>query len=288
MHITNASPSRICLVLLSHLGEPISLRKLTDEVYDNAPKGRRDMNDRVRLDKFGKPDNSKEAIASYDRANYEEVRQCCNDLEAAGVINKPDPNERVGRESLISLHLRAFISEVFKAKNVDKKKVDWEGLIALMERELKEMKKVNTLSQENIAEEQRKLKRLQKDAKEARTLRATSATSLNQREISFLIKRIDTDRLRELCDSLRKSGILDYIRGESNIVNLFIALIKGDGINVDDGFIVDDWTTLELLGLKGIDTNPITDTIIQSFVWRSGYPEVIEFHNRYYVSRPLD
>ena len=102
------------------------------------------------------------------------------------------------------------------------------------------------------------------------------------------MKRLDTDRLRELCDSLRVGGMLDYIRGQSNIVNLFIALIKGDGINVDDGLIVDDWTTLELLGLKGIDTTPITDTVIQSFLWRSGYPEVVEFHNRYYVSRQLD
>ena len=276
-------------MLISHLGEPISLRKLTDEVYANAPKGRRWMDERdqaciKRNDRKTGKERKKRQTGHYkdfDRANYEEVRQCCNDLEDYGIIN---PRRDT---SLISLDLRAFINEIFKTKNVDKKKVDWKSLITLMIRQLKSAT-IDKAQQEDIIDIKKKLRRLQDDSEEARALRATSTTSLSGREITFLMKRLDTDRLRELCDSLRVGGMLDYIRGQSNIVNLFIALIKGDGINVDDGLIVDDWTTLELLGLKGIDTTPITDTVIQSFLWRSGYPEVVEFHNRYYVSRPLD
>lgn len=303
--ITNASPSRVCLVLISHLGEQISLRELADEVYNNAPRGRRRMDDRGERRKKMK---EAEAQKLYDRANYEEVRQCCKDLKDAGLINKSDPEKREVRESLVSLRLRAFIREVFKAKSVvNKEKMDWESLIAWKAKRLKSaeglLKEARRLvkagyhgkfinpetsyeiRKKEIQSLRKELEQLREDAKEARAFGAVSATSLNEREITFLIKRIDINQIKEVCDALRKSGMLDYIREESNIVNLFIALIKGYGNNTDSSGKQHD-RMLNLLGLKDIKTEPITDAVISSFVLLSQHPEVIEFHNTYYVNRP--
>lgn len=260
INIRDASPSRICLVLISHLGEPISLTRLTAEVYDNAPNGRRGM-----------PNRAKGRKTEFKMSNYREVQQTCNDLKKCGIAK----TKKVGRESLVSLDMRGFISEIFKAKKgkkplknvVNKKKINWEGLIALM----------------NSESDSDKRRRLKADAEEARAFRATSAVSLDEREINFLIKRINVDRLRALCGMLRKSSMLDYIGGQSNIVNLFIALIKGSENSDAYDVIQDNGThsTLELLGLTGIYTTPITDTVIQSFIWRSEYPEVINFYKEY-------
>lgn len=271
MHITDASPSRVCLVLLSHLNEPISLKKLAEEVYKNAPRGRR-----------GSPNRWKERIVDFDISNYREVQQTCNDLKKRGIVR----SEKAGRESLISMDLRAFISEIFQAKKgnkpianvVNKKKIDWEGLIASMRKERKKHPKV-PLSWFGYSQ----LHKLQGDAKEVKAFGNTPTKSLNECEIIYLTKHINVNRLRKLCDILIQSLMLDYIGEEADVVKLFIALIQGGGdnfVDLEEG-IVSDSLTLGLLGLNDIDTTPITDTVIQSFIWMSDYPEVIEFYRDY-------
>ena len=303
-------------MLISHLGEPIPLKRLADEVYDNAPKGRREMDDRRRQRK-------KDAFM---RANYQEVQQTCNDLKTLYGVLKTSTDiekygivksEKAGRESLVSLDLRALVSALFKARKgmkplvtvANKKKIDWDGLIAWKAKQLKGAegflkederlvkagyhgKFVNPATsydtdKNNVLTLKKELEQLREDATEARVFGTTSPTSLNDREIIFLTKRIDTNHIKEVCNALRKSGMLDYIKGQSNIVTLFIALIKGYSNNTTSSRERHD-RMLNLLGLKDIDTKPITDAVISSFVLLSQHPEVIEFHNTYYVNRPRD
>ena len=303
-------------MLISHLGEPISLKRLADEVYDNAPRGRREMDDRRRQRKRD----------AFMRANYQEVQQTCNDLKTLhGVLKTPTDIEKygivkskkVGRESLIYLDIRALVSALFGARKgmkplvtvANKEKIDWDGIIAWKAKQLKRdewfLKEderlvkagyhgqfVNPATSYDIDKNKvltlkKELEQLREDAEEARAFGKTSPTSLNEREITFLTKRIDTNRIKEVCNALRKSGMLDYIRGQSNIVTLFIALIKGYSNNIDSSREQCD-RMLSMLGLKDIDTKPITNVVISSFVLLSQHPEVIEFRNTHYVSRPRD
>lgn len=235
------------------------------------------------------------------------MQQSCKDLKDNGIIE----SNRVGRESLISLNLRVFVTEIFKIKKSRRnpEKQDWKVLIAWMtgrlkraKESLKEAKRLvrvgyhgrflnpetqHEIYKSEVCKLEKQLELLRKDAEEARALEVTSAASLNEHEITFLIKRLDTGRIKTLCNKLKETGVLDYIRGESNIVNIFIALIIHYGFNVDNP-IESHERMLSLLGLKNINTTPITDAVIQSFLWRSGRRDVIEFYDRFYIDRPRD
>ncbi len=314
-NLANASISRICLVLLSHLDEPIPIKQITEEVYADARTGYRAMPNREK-NKAGRKRNSGE----FFKANYQEVHQCCADLKKQGLI-EITKSDKDGRQSLVKLNLKGLLTKIFGPRTNKKSLVvlnkslspieewnhiianiksailgtkslmktrsdyiaaikksgarEYERNIALPEKE-KEMQKYA----KELTQKEQRLRSMQNDLAEAKAIGKSSAFSLNDSKINFLLKRLDCTNLKREFNWLRKGGMLNYLNGNSNIIKILVAVIKR--LDLPGSCYGDYHISLKLLGIDGTDTAPITENVLLSFIWKSGLPDVVEFYDKFY------